>query len=174
VRAVANAFCLDSGLTYRGAPETIIRNLWHLEGRTVGILADGKMQPDKVVVGGQITLDEAASIVHVGLRYNCDLETLPLAVEAAAAAGMGMLKNIAKAHIRVLHSNAVRVGPSFDKLVDGIKRANEPFGSPPALRSGVVPVPLTGKWSEDGKVCIRQSDPVPLTVVSMALDVESV
>lgn len=174
VRAIANAFCLDSGLTYRGSPETVIRNLWHLEGRTVGILADGKVQPDKVVQNGQITLDEEASVVHVGLRYDCDLETLPLAVEGAAAAGMGVLKSIAKAHIRVLHSNAVRVGPSFDKLVDGIKRASEPFGEPPALRSGVVPVPLSGKWSEDGKVCIRQSDPVPLTIVSMALDVEIV
>lgn len=172
VRAVANAFCLDSGLTYNGAPETVIRGLWHMEGRTVGVVADGAVLADMVVQDGTITLDEPASLVHVGLRYNCDLQTLPIAVEGMAAAGMGLLKNVSKAHIRVLHTNAVKVGPSFDKLTDGIKRANEPFGTPPALRSGVISVPASPKWSEDGAICLRQADPVPLTVTAMTLDVE--
>jgi hypothetical protein len=73
----ATWFFVDAGTTYSGAPATVISGLTWLEGATVSVLADGAVQASKVVVGGSITLDHAASVVHVGLPYTADLQTLP-------------------------------------------------------------------------------------------------
>ncbi|MCP4991634.1 MAG: hypothetical protein GY928_37915, partial [Colwellia sp.] len=76
--ATEDAFFVDSGLTYDGAPATIISGLDHLEGEEVAILSDGYTVPDQVVTSGSITLDVAASKVHVGLRYTPAIETLDI------------------------------------------------------------------------------------------------
>jgi hypothetical protein len=34
-----------------------------------------------------------------------------------------------------------------------------------------VSVAVSPSWGPDGAVCVRQSDPLPLTIVSLALDV---
>jgi hypothetical protein len=54
--------------------------LEHLEGETVAILADGDVQEQQVVIGGSINLASDFGIVHVGLPYNCDAETLNVEV----------------------------------------------------------------------------------------------
>ena len=170
--AQADAFYVDSGLTYRGAPVTSLSGLWHLEGKTVQILADGADVPERVVTGGAITLDEAASVVHVGLPYNSDLMTLPLALEGAAAAGQGRFKNVNSVAIRVSQSSLVSAGPTFDRLTDyPARQVSDPYGSPPALRTGEFRMSIGPSWNSDGGVCVRRSRPVPLTVLSMALDV---
>ena len=30
---------------------------------------------------------------------------------------------------------------------------------------------ITPSWTDNGQVCVRQSDPLPLTIVSMSLEV---
>lgn len=167
----ADAFFVDCGATYDGAAATTITGLSHLEGETVAILADGAVVAQQVVTSGQITLDNAASVVQVGLPITADLETLPLAMQVDNAFGAGRVKNINKAMLRVYRSSGIKVGPDASHLVDAKHRAAEPYGSPPALRSDVVEVVLTPTWSTDGGVYVRQTDPLPLTLVSMALEV---
>jgi hypothetical protein len=58
---------LDSALAYSGSAVTTISGLDHLEGQTVGILANGATHPDKTVASGSITLDRASTDVKVGL-----------------------------------------------------------------------------------------------------------
>ena len=53
----ADAFFVDSGLSYSGAPISSLSGLWHLEGETVDILTDGAVHPRRVVSGGAIALD---------------------------------------------------------------------------------------------------------------------
>ena len=168
----ADAFFVDSGLTYDGTPVTTLSGLWHLEGQTVQILADGAEVPERVVTGGAITLPEAASVVHVGLGYTSDMMTLPLALEGAPAAGQGRTKNINAVAMRVTQSSIVSAGPSFDRLTEyPARQVTDPYGSPPALRTGEFRLQVSPTWGSDGAVCVRQARPVPLTVLSMALDV---
>lgn len=168
---LADAFFVDSGLTYSGAAATTISGLDHLEGEEVTILADGGVEPPQTVTGGAITLEAAASTVHVGLAYNCDLTTLPVALEAEAALGTGLVKNVVRAHLRVLNSSAVQVGPSFDRLQEYDQRSvTDDYGSVPAPLSTVIDVTLSPKWAQEGSVCVRQANPLPLTVQSMALE----
>lgn len=168
--ALADGFFVDSGLTYSGAPATIITGMYHLEGETVSILAGGAVHPQRTVVNGAITLQQAASPVHIGKPITADLQTLPLALEMEAAA-QGMQKNLNKAHIRVHDSSSIFAGPTFDKLKQVKQRTDEPYGSPPRLISSEKPINLTPDWNADGQICIRQVDPLPVTVVGITLEV---
>lgn len=166
-----DAFFVDAGATYSGSPATTISGLSHLEGETVSILADGAVHPRRTVSGGQITLDQAASVVHIGLPITADLQTLPLAAGIDNAMGQGRFKNVNKAWLRVYRSSGIFVGPDSDNLTEAKQRTTELYGSPPELKSEEIPVMLTPSWADSGQVFIRQVDPLPLTIVSLTLEV---
>ena len=169
-----DAFYVDSGLTYAGQPVTMLSGLGHLEGKTVDILADGAVHPQCVVSGGSITLEYPARKVHVGLPIVSDLRTLPLALEGAQAVGQGTIKNVNKVHLRVGQSSVVKAGPDFTRLREYPARAvTDPYGSPPALRDGELTLSIDPSWNQDAGVCVRQDLPLPLTVLSMTLEVQT-
>lgn len=147
-----------------------ISGLTWLEGKTVSILADGAVHPQRVVTSGTVNLDVAANIVTVGLPYQSDLETLPLAMQIDGF-GQGRYKNINKAWLRVFKSSGIFIGPDANNLVEAKQRSTEPYGSPPALKSDEIMVMLTPSWASSGKVFVRQSDPLPLTIVGLTLEV---
>ncbi len=152
-----------------GFARNSVSGLSHLEGKTVSILADGSTQPQEVVAGGIVNLDHAAVKIHVGLPYISDLQTLPLGLNIDAF-GQGRAKNINQAWLRVFQSSAISVGPSANKLTEAKLRTTEPYASPPALRTDEVKVVITPTWSQSGQVFVRQSQPLPLTVVGMTLE----
>lgn len=166
-----DGFFVDAGLTYRGVPSDTISGLSHLEGATVSILADGAVHPQRVVTGGSITLDNEASVVHVGLPITGDLQTLPIAAPIDNGYGQGRFKNVNKAWLRVFRSSGIFLGPDADKLTEAKQRTTEPYGAPPALKSEEIQVMLTPSWADSGQVFVRQSDPLPLTVVSLTAEV---
>lgn len=168
----ADAFFVDSGATYSGVPADVISGLSHLEGKTVSILADGAVHPQRVVTGGSITLDIEASTVQIGLPIEADLQTLPLAVQLQDGSfGQGRFKNVNKVWLRVYRSSGIFVGPSASELTEAKQRTTENYGTPPALKSEEIPIVLTPSWADSGQVFIRQSDPLPLTVVSLTAEV---
>lgn len=170
--AQEDAFFVDSGLTYDGAPVSSLTGLWHLEGQSVQILADGAVHPARTVTAGAISLDDSYGVVHVGLAYTSDLKTLPLAFEGAPAAGQYMTKNVNGVAMRVTQSSLVKAGPSFTKLTEYPARDHtDPYDSPPALRTGELRFAIGPSWNPDGAVCVRQDQPLPLTVLGIALDV---
>ena len=146
-----------------------VAGLSHLEGKTVSILADGAVLPSEVVVGGSISIERAAVKIHVGLQYFSDLQTLPLAINIEAF-GQGRVKNINKAWVRVFQSSGLFVGPADDKLTEAKMRTDEPYGSPPSLRSDEISVNITPAWAQGGQIYIRQADPLPLTVVGVTIE----
>jgi hypothetical protein len=71
----------------------------------------------------------------------------------------------------VYRSSGIFVGPTPNKLVEAKQRTTEPYGSPPDLKSEEIPLMITPTWADSGQVYIRQSDPLPLTIVSLTLEV---
>ena len=155
--------------TFEFARDAISGLTW-LEGKTVSILADGAVHPQRKVTSGAISLDRPCSVVHVGLPYNSDLQSLPLAIQMEAF-GQGRVKNLNHAWLRVLESSGIFAGPSADKLVEAKQRTTEPYGSPPNLKTQDVKLMLTPTWQDNGQIFIRQSDPLPLTIVGVTLEV---
>lgn len=168
----ADAFFVDCGATYSGAPATTISGLDHLEGKTVSILADGAVHPQRTVTGGAVTLYQAASKVQVGLPITADLKTLPVALQLQDGSfGQGHVKNVNKAWLRVYRSSGIFVGPDADNLTEAKQRTTEPYGTAPALKTEEIQLMLTPSWGDSGQVLVRQKDPLPLTVVSLTTEV---
>ena len=160
----------NTGITTYEVARNVISGITWLEGKTVSILADGAVHPQKVVSSGSITLDQASSVVHVGLPYESDLQSLPLALQAEAF-GQGRVKNLNHVWVRVLESSGIFAGPSADKLVEAKQRTTEPYGSPPDLKTEDIKIMLTPTWQDNGQLFVRQSDPLPLTIVGLTLEV---
>ena len=168
----ADAFFVDAGVTYSGAPiSTISSGLSHLEGKTVNILADAAVHPQLVVTGGAITLEQSASKIQIGLPITADLKTLPVAAGIDNGFAQGRYKNVNKAWLRVFRSSGIFIGPDESNLVEAKQRTTESYGSAPALKSEEIPILLNPAWADSGQVFIRQSDPLPLTVASLTLEV---
>lgn len=166
-----DAWRVDCGGEYRGAATTRVNGLTWLEGETVSILADGCSLPKQVVVDGAITLPHAAKHVIVGLPVTGEIETLPVALQLQDGSyGMGHAKNINDVVLRVYRSSGIAIGPSFDKLVEFRQRETEPYGTPPEMVTGEVSVTPLAEWGDSGQVCLRQSEPLPLRVLSVAWD----
>lgn len=166
----ADSFFVDCGGTYSGVPATTIAGLSWLEGKAVSILGDGAVMPRQVVTGGAITLEQACSKVQIGLPITADVQTLPMAIEGAQAFGQGRSKNINRVFLRVNQSGGIKAGPSLDRLVEFKQRTTEPYGSPPALVSGEIELVLNAGATDGGQVYVRQTDPLPVTLVSMTLE----
>ena len=168
-----DGFYVDSGLTYDSTATTTITGLWHIEGEEVAVLADGAVHPNVTVTDGSITLEEEASVVQVGLAYTSDIKTLPLAMEGAPATGQGTVKNVNKVHLRVSQTGVIQVGPSFTTLREYPARdVTDDYDNPPGLITGEVVVSVQPSWNQDAAICVRQDKPLPMSVLSMTLEVQ--
>jgi hypothetical protein len=167
---VAECVFVDSSLSYSGSPVSSVSGLDHLEGCTVSILADGSVRPQQVVTSGTVSLDEPASVVHVGLPIEADIKTLPMALEIQGF-GQGRVKNVNRVWLRTYRSSGVFAGPAFNNLTEHKQRRNEPMGSPPTPVTDELEIAIANDWQSGGHVCVRQRDPLPLTIVSMSVEV---
>lgn len=148
---------------------TAISGLDHLEGASVVALADGGVVSGLTVEDGAITLPAKASRVHVGLRYIADIETLN--IEAPQGTIQGKLKKVNKVVVRLKKSRAILIGPDAYNLTEMKLRQSESMGDPTALITGDYEVVLTGQWNTNGRIFLRQREPLPMTVLAVVPDI---
>lgn len=147
------------------AARTTLGGLWHLEGRTVKVFADGSVEPDATVSSGVITLNRAAGRILAGLGYVCDLETLN--IEQGQPTMQGRYKAVSELVIRTKDTRGLSAGPTSDRLVEFKERTTEQYGYPTTLTTGDERVTLDPSWNSNGRVFLRQSFPLPATVVAV-------
>lgn len=168
-----------------------VTGLNHLIGRSVNVLADGfvasspnnSTQAFSYTVDntGSITLDRPYGVIRVGLPIIADLETLDIDTPAGASIkDRKLITN--RVGLFVQNTRGLFVGtrppgtgpavpPSTDPL-DGLfdARARSPYDSydqPPALVTDVLEVNAASTWNRNGRVFIRQVDPLPATVLAI-------
>lgn len=161
---LADAFFLDCGKTItNGSATTAVSGLAHLAGRSVMALVDGvKQGPFTVSLAGTLTLSTAGTKVQIGLPITAQLETLDLDAQGSAIRDS---RKIVKS-LALLLENSARgfyAGPSASALQ--IQRA-EPHEAA-GLVTGRAEVPLTGTFTDHGRVLIQHTDPTPLTVLGL-------
>ena len=159
---------LDSQLSYSGSSTTTLSGLSHLEGQTVSILADGATHPDKVVSSGAITLDRAVTKAKVGLSYSSILQTMRLDAGSQNGTSQGKTKRIYEITIRLYESVGVEVGESLTNMERiPFRTSADPMdqGIPPF--TGDKAVEFRGNYDTDGFIFVRQTQPLPLTILSL-------
>ncbi len=149
----------------------IVSGLTWLEGMAVNILADGAVLPQQTVSGGAVTFPVGVNTAHIGLPITAQIQTPPAAQTMDPAMGQGMVKNINKIFLRTWRSSGILAGPDFSRLVPYHQRTTENPGSPPNIVSDEIEIVLDAAWSTSGQVCIQQSDPLPLDIAAMTLEI---
>ena len=165
-------FFVDCGRTYRGEPATIISGLDYLEGEDVVALADGNVIKDLTVEDGSITLPIPASIVTVGLPYESVLETLTFDANTGDGSNLNRKKRVVAVSIRYNASRGSKLSVNGHKEVDMLRREQEGYNIPIALKSGVYREIIASTHDERTTIKIRQDEPLPITVVSIIPEIE--
>ncbi len=162
---------LDSFVEYNNGPQTEFKFLGHLEGQSVGIIADGIVYPDQTVTDAKITLPEARTHAFIGLGYDADLETMDVAKTDQNGVVMGRPVKIGAVTFKVLNSRGGLIGPDFDNLYEAFIPDRSATDEVPDLQSGDFRFPLGAEFSDGGRVCYRQSDPLPITITAVVPEV---
>lgn len=167
---------LDSAM--EGHSETakaVWRGLDHLEGRTVGILADGDVVEQAVVSAGSVTLREAANDVQIGLPYTHEIEPLPPVVQAGNSQGTGSIVRLVKAHFRMLDSKALHLDTGRGLTIVPFRRfGSHQFDAPVPFFSGDVQIRAIG-WKRDAFQPlwrVSQAVPLPCTILAVATEMK--
>ena len=114
----------DSSLTYPaegevGLPISSVGGLEHLVGRTVNVVADGAVHPDRTVAGdGTIELNGEYSNLKIGLPYTCYLRTTPFALGTQFGFSTGHMKRWNRIWLRLndsVHPKVRYVNPEIPK-----------------------------------------------------------
>ena len=159
---------LDSQLNYDGSAATTISGLDHLEGETVSVLADGSTHPDKTVTSGSISLDRSSSKVKVGLSYTSLLQTMRLDAGSQDGTSQGKTKRIFDITIRLYESIGVEVGPDLSNMERiPFRSSADAMDSGLGVFTGDKEVEFRGNYETDGFVFVRQTQPLPLTILSL-------
>lgn len=157
---------LDSSVTYLfEEPQTTLRNLDHLEGRTIKALADGNVVSDLVVTNGIVELPNAATKVTAGLPYTATIETLPLVMPQTSIAAKP--QTFSKAVVRVIDSRGLKAGPNDANLEALRSRSNEALDQPNALKTGLMETFLRQAISGSASVVVQAPEPLPCTITAI-------
>jgi hypothetical protein len=136
----------------------------HLEGKTVSILSDGNVAPQQTVTGGQVSLQNPGVVVHVGLPITADLETLD--INAQGQSLQDRVKNVASVQLIVEKTRGLWVGPDADHLLEAKPEASWQYDNPVAEMTGPLEINVLSDWSKGGRIFLRQSDPLPVTILA--------
>lgn len=147
-----------------------LSGLGHLEGKTVSILADGSVHPQRVVTGGSVALQEYAGVAHVGLPYVSDMETLDLELKNANETVLDKKIAVTSLTIMVEESRGIMAGQDKDRLYEE-KTDRDEYEPPIGLLTGQAEISISNNWQGKGRVFIRQADPLPLSVLAVIPEV---
>lgn len=167
-------FFVDSGLSYSGPAANHISGLDHLEGMVLAVVGDGAVVFDGDVTktnaesfrvtGGAITLADSYENVHLGLpiQYG-DLETLDLDIGGSSI--RDKRKRIAGVALLVdTSSRSFWAGPDAATLRQYTPETWDPQGD---SFSGQIFLNTESGFTDNGRVLIRQKDPLPLTILGV-------
>jgi hypothetical protein len=151
-------------------PIDVLEGLWHLEGETVSVNADGDALLDMVVENGQIQLQNPVAHASVGLQYICEAQTLPVVL--AQQNVEGRQKDVVSAQVRLNRTRGLRVGHNAENSFEMKDRQEEDWGEELALRSDFPEVTLAANWDPLNGIYFRQEYPLPAHILSTVVKLD--
>lgn len=177
--------------------KSVFTGLTHLEGLAVSVVADGYViaspnndivnYPTLTVSGGQITLPSSyplGAIVHIGRPYVSDIETLSINTVEQSPVFLES-KLAAKVFVSMFETRTLYVGQTLpkDDKVKGMEAIDErpvnleddlpiPGNRYDAPLSRRAEVSTSGDWDANGKIAIRNVDPIHFEILSIIPDLE--
>ena len=156
-----------SGATVKQVVNSL-SGLNHLEGQEINILADGSTHPNKTVASNAVTLDRFANSVKIGLGYTSLLKTMRIDAGSQNGTSQAKTKRIYEVTARLYESVGVEIGPDLNNMERvPFRTSADPMdqGIPPF--TGDKEVEFRGDYDTDGFMIVRQTQPLPLTILSL-------
>lgn len=150
-----------------------ITGLTHLEGKTIKVLADGGTTPDPTVSGGQITLDEDAGYVIIGLGFKGIGKTQ--SIEAGSQQGIAQTKPriVDKVGVTLRASLGTKFGTSlYDLENPDYRQIEEVSGRPPRLFDGALDVNTPDGWDDNKNLYFLHDSPTPSNIQLLVIQTE--
>lgn len=157
-------------------PRSTFSGLWHLEGRTdVCGIVDGVAVEGLTVTGGEVTLPEhvgSGSKVSFGIPFQVDVVTMPLRMDVPGnGSNIGRRQQVGDIILSLKDTRSVKCGSFDDKMFLVKSRTSEAYGSPDDLMNGEYTVATANKAGQEIRAHIRQTAPLPFTLLGVSLDV---
>ena len=168
---------VDCGVlaTLYGSDKTIT-GLDHLEGETVWVVGKSNAPVSLTVSGGEVELPEVPTEngpagtkkLYVGLGFYADLELLDAVSDGARL----KQKTVREVGFELDESSGVLGGQDFDNLTDTRPHTVAGGYEPPVPSTQLVVLNPVRTWGEHGRACLRQTLPLPTTVVGVVRELD--
>lgn len=176
-----DAFFVDAGLTYTGAPVANIAGLDHLNGQVVAVVGDGTVvfngdpasvkAVDFTVTAGTLpkALPASYSTIHAGLPIRfAEIETLDLDVQGTVVRD----KKKRVGSVTVLLEKSARTFSTGPEATHLVPYALKPYEIAAQEFTGLAEINLTSTFGDNGRVFLRQTDPLPITILGVLPNLE--
>lgn len=167
---------VDCGVLATLSGTRTITGLEHLEGETVWVVGKNNAPVQLTVSGGEVTLPEVPtpnfglynSKLYVGLGFYADLELLDAVSEGTRL----KQKTVREVGFELDESSGVLGGQDFDNLTDTRPHTVAGGYEPPVPATQLVVLNPLRSWGEHGRACLRQTLPLPVTVVGVVRELD--
>jgi len=161
---------------------TTFTNFSHLAGKPAAVLADGNVVKELTFSAlGVLTLPDPAAVVHAGLGYVSDFETLDIAGDERAPGSLkAKTTNDPRLFVTVQETRDLYASINgFDDAVIDVTSPTSKFMQykprdpdtgydlPIPLYSELFEITLNSQWSKRQRVCIRNIEPTAITINSI-------
>jgi len=135
--------------------------------RTVSVVSNNYYLGDCACDGSsQIVLNDEVTAITVGFNYDVTIETLPANILLPSGNYSGRPKRIARVILAL--NNTLAVSIQGNRLI--VRQVNDDFSTQPTAVTGKREFFLLG-FNRDATVVINQSEPLPLRLLGMAMEV---
>lgn len=144
-----------------------VEGLAHLEGREVGVLADGSPLGALTVTNGKIILPSAVHTAHVGLPYEAVLQTLPPDMAFSDGTAQDRLRRPVQVMLKLMDSRGGAVGVGEGKLEGLVNIPAQNYGEAVSLQTGDFIKQLSSSYSYFPSITFVQQEPLPVTLLAV-------
>lgn len=150
-------------------------NFNHLEAKSVSCFSDGNVVEGLSVSNGKVVLTDPGAVVHIGLKYTSDFETLDMAQPQGQTKAKTL--NVPRVFLTVQETRNVWAATNAFDADDGTKTKQQlgfmqykdrspSIGYDAAIpaATGLIEIGLATSWSNKGRFCVRNDDPTPITI----------
>lgn len=163
------AFFVDSGLSYYGEKTDFVTGLDHLEGQDVVALCDTRVVKGLKVIDGRVDFPEKAGVIHVGLSYVADLETLNMQFQSEVGNSYNDFCAISKAAFSFSETRGGKIGADekyLDPVIDLLPNSGD-MGEEKELFNGEYEQTINSQFKKGSSIFYRQDDPLPTTILAI-------
>lgn len=161
---------MDCAVSRDMGGNALIDRIEFLNGQTLRCIGDGLVLQDQTVINGQITLDQDVDgTAQVGINFNTRVRTLPIEQMTVVGEQLGKKRRISAANLVLYNTSQVLVNGAEISLRDPGPII---LGQPLPVFTGRKRIQGIRGWDEYGQVELTQTDPLPMTVLAIGLEVD--